>query len=173
MKATDPFETIFSLMNEMEAQGVIERYSVGGGRAVLFYTEPFFTRDLDFYVLFPQTDSPLIVLTPLYQFLAERGYQPKGEYVEIVGIPVQFVPANKLEEEAIREAIDISYGTTKARVPRPEHLVAIKLQVGRDRDVWHVHMLLEQTPIDDDYLRNILERHGLTEKWEAFRAGGR
>ena len=114
MKETDPFETIFSLMNEMEAQ-----------------------------------------------------------YVEIVGIPVQFVPANKLEEEAIQEAIEVSYGMTKTRVPRPEHLVAIKLQVGRDRDVWHLHMLLEQTHIDHDYLRNILERHGLTEKWEIFQARGR
>lgn len=79
-------------------------------------------------------------------------------------------PENDLGKEAIKEAVEVAYGSTKARIVRAEHLIAIKLKVGRPRDLAHVNALLQQAKIDHDYLRNILERHGLTEKWQAFQS---
>ncbi len=168
-------ERILQLLNEMETQGLILRYAIGGGMAVVFYAPPIMTNDLDIYTLLPPTNSPIIVLTPLYQFLITHGGQPKGEYVEVDGLPVQFVVAyNELVEEAIWQAREITFGTTKTRVPTAEHLIAIKLQAGRDKDLWHVKLLLEHATIDEELLNRILKRHGLMERWEAFlSAGGR
>ncbi len=51
---------------------------------------------------------------------------------------------------------------------RRSHLIAIKLQVGRARDLLHVGMLWQQAKIDHAYLQSILEHFGLKEKWQAF-----
>lgn len=84
---------------------------------------------------------------------------------------MQFLPAeSNLEKEAIKEAVEVAYGSTKARIVRAEHLIAIKLRVGRPKDLAHVHALLQQAKIDHDYLRGILERYGLTEKWKVFQS---
>lgn len=91
-------------------------------------------------------------------------------YVEVEGWFVRFLPVEKgLEEEALREAIEVVYGSTLTRVLRAEHLIAIKLWVGRGKDLGHIRLILEQAKIDEAYLHDILERYGLTEKWKAFR----
>jgi len=164
-------ERILQLLNEMETQGLILRYAIGGGMAVVFYAETILTEDVDIFVLLSPTDSPIIVLTPLYDFFRERGYQVHGLHVDVEGWLVQFLPAESdLEREALEEAIEVAYGSTKARIVRAEHLIAIKLKVGRPKDLAHVNALLQQAKIDHDYLQKILERHRLTEKWQAFQS---
>jgi hypothetical protein len=162
-------ERILQLLNEMESQGLIRRYAIGGGMAVMFYAEPVLTQDIDIFVLLPPTDEPIIVLTPLHDFFRQRGYQFRGLHLEVEGWLVQFLPATSdLEIEAVQEAIEVPYGSTSARVMRAEYIIAIKLQVGRARDLFHIQMLLQQAKIDHDYLQGVLERYGLKEKWQAF-----
>ncbi|MCX7969358.1 MAG: hypothetical protein N3B10_12865, partial [Armatimonadetes bacterium] len=110
-------ERILQLLNEMEEQGLILRYAIGGGMAVVFYAEPILTEDVDIFVLLPPTDSPIIVLTPLYDFFQERGYRVRGLHVDVEGWLVRFLPAgNDLEKEALQKAIETTFGTTKVRV---------------------------------------------------------
>ncbi len=162
-------EEVLQMLNEMEAEGLIRRYAIGGGMAVMFYAEPVLTQGIDIFVLLPLTDEPNIVLTPLYDFFRQRGYQFRGLHLEVEGWLVQFLPATSdLEIEAVQESIEVPYGSTLAKVMRAEHLIAIKLQVGRARDLLHVGMLLHQAKIDHAYLQSILERFGLKEKWQAF-----
>jgi len=78
-------ERILQLLNEMEAQGLILRYAIGGGMAVVFYAETILTEDVDILVLMPPTDSPVIILTPLYDFFRDRGYQVLGLRVDFEG----------------------------------------------------------------------------------------
>ncbi len=166
-------ERILQLLNEMETKGLIQRYAIGGGMAVMFYAEPVVTEDLDIFVLLPPTNSPVIVLTPLYDFFRELGYQVRGLYVDVEGWLVRFLPtASELEVEALMEALEVNYGSTTMRVIRAEHLIAMKLKVGREKDLLHVHMLLRQAKIDHDYLQGVLQRHGLIEKWRKFLGGG-
>ena len=43
-------EKIFALINQMEADGVIGRYAIGGAIGAIFWIEPFTTKDMDVFV---------------------------------------------------------------------------------------------------------------------------
>jgi hypothetical protein len=82
--------------------------------------------------------------------------------VIIHGVPVQFLPTyNKLVEEAIGAARELSYGDTPVRVMAPEHLVALALQAGSSRRRERAAQLIEAGAVDHAILGGILDRHGL------------
>src|SRR5881296_157733 len=153
-------ETTLQVLNDVERAGVVSRYAIGGAMGAMFYVEPVLTFDLDVFVLLPQSAGGLLTLAPLYEALRARGYAEEGECVNIEGVPVQFLPAyNALLEEALAEARETLYETTPTRVLRVEHLLAIALQTGRDKDRERVRLLREQAPLDRDELAGILARH--------------
>jgi hypothetical protein len=154
------------VLNELERDGVIERYAIGGAMGATFYVEPLLTFDLDVFVVFPQSVANLLSLNPLYEALRVRGYVEEGECVLVEDIPVQFLPAhNALLEEALREARQTFYEEVFTRVVRAEHLIAICLQTGRDKDRERVRIFREQAELDMDFLTGVLQRHGLEGKW--------
>lgn len=162
-------ERTLQVLNALERDGVLSRYAIGGAMAATFYVEPVVTFDLDVFVLLPKTPDALVSLAPLYAALRDRGYAEEGECVMIAGVPVQFLPAyNALVEEAVAEARQIKYETTPTRVLRPEHLLAIAVQTGRDKDRERVRLLIEQAPLDRAYLADVLSRHGLDERWKRW-----
>jgi hypothetical protein len=162
-------ERTLQILNELERDGVLNRYAIAGAMGATFYIEPLLTFDLDIIVLLPQTKSGLLTLAPLYEVLRAKGYAEERECVVIEGVPVQFLPAyNALLEEALREAREMLYQATSTRVLRVEHLVAICLQTGRAKDRERVRILKEQAPLDDQYLRAILRRHQLEGKWKEW-----
>ena len=155
-------EKTIQVLNSLEREGLLMRYAIGGAMGATFYVEPVLTFDLDVFVLLPHKAGALLALAPLYQALRAKGYEEEGECVNIEGIPVQFLPAyNALMEEALAEAREILYEKTPARVLRPEHLAAIAVQTGRDKDRERLRVLLEQAPLDREYLGAILVRHNL------------
>jgi len=157
------------VLNELERDGVLDRYAIGGAMGATFYVEPLLTFDLDVFVALPRSASDLLSLTPLYEALRARGYAEEGECVLIEGVPVQFLPAyNALPEEALREARDTSYEETPTRVVRAEHLIAICLQTGRDKDRERVRIFREQAELDLSYLADVLQCHGLEGKWKQW-----
>jgi hypothetical protein len=159
------------ILNELEHAGVMRRYGIGGAMGATFYVEPLLTFDLDVFVLLPQTSGGLLTLAPLYEALRARGYAEEGECVNIEGVPVQFLPAyNALLEEALRAALETDYEGTPTRVLRAEHLVAICLQTGRDKDRERVRILCEQTELDLAYLSAVLQHHNLEAKWKQWTA---
>ncbi len=158
------------VLNELERGGVIERYAIGGAMGATFYVEPLLTFDLDVFVILPQSAAAdLLSLAPLYEALRARGYTEEGECVLIEGVPVQFLPAyNSLLDEALREARETSYEDAPTRVVRAEHLIAICLQTGRDKDRERVRIFREQAELDMSYLASVLQRHGLEGKWKQW-----
>jgi hypothetical protein len=157
------------VLNELERDGVVERYAIGGAMGATFYVEPLLTFDLDVFVILPKDAGNLLSLAPLYEALRSRGYTEEGECVLIEGVPVQFLPAyNALLEEALREARETPYEEVSARVVRAEHLIAICLQTGRDKDRERVRILREQAELDMSYLAGVLQRHGLEGKWKPW-----
>lgn len=154
----------------MEKKGVIEKYAIGGGIAIIFYMEPVLTYDMDVFVFLPQTQSGLITIFPIYEYLKKKDYKVHQEHIVIEGVPVQFIPAyNDLIEEAVKEAKEIKYRRTKARVIRAEHLLAIMLQTNRPKDRTRMAQLLDEAEMDMNYFTEILGRHGLRGKWTEFR----
>jgi len=154
------------VLNQLQKKGLIKDYAIGGGIATIFYVEPFFTYDLDVFII-PSgmaKEQNLILLSPVYNYLETKGYKWKGEHIIIEGIPVQFIPANELEEEAITNARKIGYEGVKTRVMTPEYLIALLLRAGRKKDLGKIEKLLEQTRIDRRKLGAILRKYGLNKK---------
>ncbi len=162
-------EAALKTLNDLEHEGVITRYAIGGAVGAIFYMEPFLTYDLDIFVLLPRTAGGLLTLSPIYEALKRRGCEEEGECMLIDGMPVQFLPAyNPLLEEALAEARETRYAETTTRVLRPEHLAAIMIQTGRDKDRQRFSTFMEEAELDADYLRRVLERHQLTERFSAW-----
>ncbi len=162
-------ERTLQILNELEREGVLGRYAIGGAMGATFYVEPLLTFDLDIFVALPQTAGGLLTLAPLYEALRQRGYAEEGDCVSIEGVPVQFLPAyNPLLEEALAEACETLYEQSATRVLRPEHLAAICVQTGREKDRQRVRVFLEQGSLDGEYLDKLLTRHDLKQKWNLW-----
>jgi len=158
------------VLNDLVRDGVLNRYAIGGAMGATFYVEPVLTFDLDIFMILPQTVSGLLTLEPLYAALRARGYDEESECVIVEGVPVQFLPAhNDLLVEALNDAREVLYEQTPTRVLRAEHLVAIALQTGRDKDRERVRLLRDEAELDEAYLQNVLNRHGLEGKWQPWK----
>lgn len=162
MKAT------LAVINEMQAEGVISKYAIGGAVGATFYLEPAATLDIDIFVSF-QSDGSLISLSPIYNYLTARGFKGEKEYIIIEGWPVQFLAAgNALIEEALEQAVETELEGVRTRVMTAEHLTAIALQTGRPKDLSRILQFVESGTLSADKLDSILSRHGLLAKWERF-----
>lgn len=154
-----------SVINNLESEGIIGKYAIGGAVGLLFYAEPTVTFDLDIFCYLPQVGL-LIDLGPLYQNLELKGYLPSGDCVEIEGIPTQFlVPPTALVKEALDNALEKKFAGVPTRVFQYEYLLAIMAETGRAKDKAKILVSLESAPPDQEKLDDILDRHGLLEKW--------
>lgn len=163
-------EKTLAVLNQMEADGVIQRYAIGGAIAAAFYIEPAQTYDLNVFLIFPVSPLGLISISPIYSYLTERGYQPEGEAINIEGWPVQFLPAfNLLIEEALENAVEVFYGETPTRVFTEAYLAAIMLYTGRAKDHARLIQLLTEDKVNRTALADLIARHGLEAKWENFK----
>ena len=162
-------ERTFAVINQMVADGVIENYAVAGAIGAMFYVEPFSTKDLDVLVTTPE--DRIIIESPGWGYLKALGYTKiENEGIVVEGWPVQFLPATTpLEREAYAKAQILSVEEVPVRVARPEHLVAIMLKVGRERDLARIVMFLSQDAVDISALEDVINRHGLSEKWANYK----
>jgi hypothetical protein len=164
-------QEVIKRINQMQVDGVIERYAVGGAIGATFYLEPAATLDIDIFVNFQPAQGSLIVSPePIFDYLKARGGVMEGEYIVVAGMPVQFLPpASPLVEEALAEAVEKDIEGTAVRVFTAEHLAAIALQVGRGKDKARVVQFVEEGALDMPLFETILSRHGLIDRWEQFR----
>lgn len=164
-------ETI-EVINGLKKAGLILDYAIGGAVGVLRWVEPFFTRDLDVFIVLPQQDreKDLISLSPLYEYLGQKGYKEwKGQWIIIAGIPVEFIPASGLSREAVDEAVEVEYEGVKAKVMIPEYLIALLLKAGRDKDMMKIKMLMDEAEVDEGRLNKILTKYDLMDKFDERR----
>jgi hypothetical protein len=157
-------------INQMQADGIIGKYAIGGAVGATLYVEPAATLDVDIFVMLPTAPgSSLLSLASLYDYLKLRGGEVKDEHIVIGGWPVQFLPpSNDLEREAVAEAVEATVEGVTTWVMSPEHLLAIALCTGRAKDHIRILQFIEQAAVDRGKLQSILEHYELTEKWKQF-----
>jgi len=64
MRIREVIETI----NKMKADGIIDRYAIGGAVGAMFYLEPFSTLDVDVFVELHASQGSLVVdPNPIFQ----------------------------------------------------------------------------------------------------------
>lgn len=157
------------MLNEMQADGVISQYAIGGAVAATFYLEPAATLDVDVFVLLARTSGALVSLSPIYEYLKARGGIEDKEHIVLADWPVQFlVPGNDLEREAVAASIPVDVEGVRTWVMLAEHLVAIALSTGRAKDHIRVLQFIKEKAVDQPMLEAILQKHDLLPKWEQF-----
>jgi hypothetical protein len=114
-------------------------------------------------------EAGLISLEPIYGYLKKMGYSPLKEGVLIEDWLVQFIPTfEPMQEEAIAKSRRVTFGKTETNIFAAEYLAAELLRSGRGKDLVRVLALLEGNHVNMKEFREIIHRHGLTEKWKKF-----
>ena len=159
----DNFGQALAAIKEMKRDGIVAEYAIGGAMAVIFWSEPTVTFDLDVFVLMEQ-GGPLISLDAIYSWTRARNYPEDREHIVMAGLPVQVLPAhNALAVEAVITAADLDYEGEPVRVIRPEYLIAIYLEdSARTRKrLERVATLLDEGNVDRALLDDLLRRYNL------------
>jgi hypothetical protein len=162
-------EKVIELLNRMQADGVIEKYAIGGGIAAIYYLEPYQTDDIDVFVLpvFLSEDG-LVSLEPIYTYFESLGYYSVEEGIGILieEWPVQFLFASQsIQEEAVVQAEEVAFGQSRTRIFSATHLAAELLRSGREKDILRVIKLFRSEEVNRSAFHDIIRRHGLGEKW--------
>lgn len=156
-----------AVINELKKQGIIEDYAIGGGIAAIYYIEPILTYDLDIFIILPQAKGKRVIdLSALFDNLRQKGYLWKKEHLIIEGVPVQFIPADELETEAIDNAATVDYEGTKTKVFPAEYLITVLVRAGRTKDIEKVGKILEQSTVKYKKLKSILSKYKLLSRYE-------
>ncbi|HET9742758.1 MAG TPA: hypothetical protein VFQ00_08415 [Terriglobales bacterium] len=160
----------FQIIGQMQSDGVIGKYAIGGAIAALFYLQPFATQDMDVFLVLPKpAGSEIYSLSEIYEYLEKHGSKPEGLWITIAGWPVQFIPpSSPLDQEAIDQAVQADFEGEKVWIMTAEHLTAISIETGRPKDIDRALRFVQQADLDQEKLRSILTRHGLMKKWNKF-----
>jgi hypothetical protein len=161
---------VIRTINQMQADGVIERYAIGGAVGATFYLEPMDTLDVDVFVSFkPEPGSVLISPRAIFDYLTARGFALEGDCVVIGGWPVQFLPpTSPLAEEALAAAVEVDVEDARVSVFTAEHLAAIALETGRGKDKARLLQFIEAGALNVTRFEAILTRYGLVDRWQRF-----
>jgi len=155
-----PLADVLRAANELVSAGLIKDYALGGALAAIYYTEPMTTYDAD--IIFVASNKTLSAGIPaIYSHLQSKGWRVEREHLLIGDFPVQFLAASGLSEEAVREARPVQYEGVRAKVFRPEFIIAIAASVGRHKDFARIEQILDQVKIDKALLDDILRRYNL------------
>lgn len=144
--ATNPdFKDLFAAFND----AVVE-YVVVGAHAVMVYTEPRYTKDLDIWVR-PTSENAERLLTALRSFGAPTSDLSASDFASEGTIFQIGVPPNRIDvittvdglvfEEAYPRARRITYGGVPIQILSPEDLLQNKRSVGRPQDLIDVERL--------------------------------
>jgi hypothetical protein len=162
------FGAAVAALERMKRESVIREYAIGGAMALVFWTEPVATFDLDVFVLLPAESTLLVSLDPLYRWSAANGYVAEGEHILIGEIPVQLIPSpNPLADEAIEQAVTLDFEGAPVRVMRPEYLIALYLEPSARtaKRLQRVAALYEESAVDRSRLDELLRRYNLKLPW--------
>lgn len=169
-RASEAVKATIELINQMQGDGVIGKYAIGGAVGATFYLEPAATVDVDIFVTLPTPPGGVLLsLSPIYDYLKARGGSVEEEHIVVGGWPVQFLPASDaLELEALAEAVPTTVEGLGTWVMTAEHLAAIALRTGRPKDHNRILQFIEQGAVDRKKLQTILDQHQLSGKWKQF-----
>jgi hypothetical protein len=98
-------EKVIRVLNRMQAEGVIEKYAIGGGIAAIYYLEAYHTDDIGVFISpVAVGGSGLVSLDPVYAYLETLGYHPVKEGVLIEDWLVQLCrPSPRYRKKQLRK----------------------------------------------------------------------
>jgi predicted nucleotidyltransferase len=157
---------ILKLLTYLIKHKIINNYALYGAMAVAAYSEGLATEDIDIVVVVESSENRSI----LFKYLHEKYRLIKGKYFIIDDVPLDLYvlgqgDVNTLFYEAFQNAKCVLTDFGEIRVFTPNYLVAIAVNIGREKDLRKIDLLTEHTTKD---LFSILERYNLEEKWSKY-----
>jgi len=168
MSAAQRLLGVIEVVDAMVAEGIIEKYAIGGALAATLYGEPIATIDLDIFFVFKKKQNTLVLsLDEIYDYARKRGFEFDHEFVRIDSWLVQFVESSHspLWTNAIDTARMLPLDSHTLPVIDPEYLVAMWLFAGRAKDYQKIAIFLESALVERNRLKTVLEDNGLMVKW--------
>lgn len=163
-------EKVIEVLNRMQADGVIEKFAIGGGIATIYYLEPYQTDDIDvFFLPVFLGEGGLVSLEPIYSYLEKLGYHSVEEGIGILieDWLVQFIPvAETVQEEAVMQARQVTHGNAPTLIFSANHLAAELLRSGRPKDHSRIIDLIRSRQVDMGLFRDLVRRHDLADEWK-------
>jgi hypothetical protein len=161
-------EETLRVVNQMQADGIIGKYAIGGAIGASFYLEPTSSLDIDIFISFEKMGgNPLAPLVPIYDYFKAAGGEIKGEHIFLKGWLIQFLPAeDALNKEALAAAVETEVRGVKTWVMTAEHLIANALKLGGKKYEARVERFVQIGNYDQNKLDDILGRYNLIAKWK-------
>lgn len=138
MLLSSDFEDLFKILNDHKV-----RYLVVGGYAVIYYTQPRYTKDIDIWII-PEINDVEKVYSALAHFGAPlRGIKPedfknKKMILQIGVAPVRIDILVNIEgvdfKDAWKNRRRTKYGKTPINIIGPKEIVKAKKMAGRPQD---------------------------------------
>lgn len=165
-------EAVIRTLDELVHKKIIKDYVIGGATALMYFSPPTLTEDIDVFVYLENQSGSLIDLGPLYTYLVEKkAATAHGQYLIVDGFPVQFlVPYDELSKEAFNNAVHATIKNLRFKVFDLEYLMAIMIQLAKDKYRERLHLLYRKGLYDEAKLDVLLERFGLKDRWSRMRA---
>ncbi len=159
-------ERVKVILDDLEEGGFISDWIIGGGTAVMYYSEVIPTIDIDVFARYGLT-SPLAPLTRVYEHLiASYNAKAEGEMIRVGGIYLQFLPAdsgNPVDAEAVKHPNIVSGGL---RLFGLEYLICSMLQIGSRKYLPRLALIKTENRFDREKLDGLLKKFGLENKWD-------
>ncbi len=150
MAANPDFKDLLSVLN---TEGV--EYLITGAHAVIAYTEPRFTKDLDILVR-PTPDNAQKVCRALIKFGAPLNKIKTEDFLDVSLVYQLGIAPNRIDiltsvkdvsfEEALADSSQIDYDGIAVRIMGRETLIRVKKAVNRPQDRLDVEKLEEFKP---------------------------
>jgi len=159
-------------INQMQADGVIERYAIGGAVGATFYLDPVATLDVDVFHHLSASSRPVCWRSPhpVFDYLKRVAAEWKANTSSSrMAGAVPPPPRSAWSRKRWRKPSRRTSAGMSARVFTAEHLAAIALQTGRAKDKARLLQFIESGTLDAARFQAILSRHGLTAAWNASR----
>ena len=158
---------IIRILDDMVREEIVDDYAIGGATALAYYSDNIFTEDIDVFVYLRSQSPVLIDLGPIYEYLVRtQNARVQGQYLVVEEFPVQFlVPYDDLSREAFARAVPVMYGDAKTKIFELEYLMAIMIQLGKQKYRERIRKLIEERAYDEQKLEQLLKTHRLHEKW--------
>ena len=160
------FKKIVDILNDLVLHNTINNYAIGGATALLFYSTPQLTEDIDVFITLDKKGL-LFSLSDIYKFL-KKNYNAveEREYLLIDGNPIQFlIPGDELTQEAFDNARELKYLDFSFKIFTFEYLIAIMLMLNKSKYRERLVTIKSENKYNEAELMNILNKYSLQDKW--------
>lgn len=160
---------VADVLEDMQAQGIISAYAIGGGVAAIIHYQPLDTIDLDIFFFMTKPPGLILSMKEIYDYARKHNFSFDSEFIKINGWLVQFVESshNPLWIECLSKAEIKRIDNRKIPVVDVEHLAAMWIQASRPKDLLKIVMFDEAGIMNAKILYGILKRFDLLAQWRA------